>query len=587
MLATAMHAQPGVYALLIGSGISTGAGIPTGWGVVTNLIERLSAATNPTDTASHDLAATDPEQWWADNGDGELGYSSLLSALAPTPSARQGLLHSYFVATDDERDQGIKVPSPAHHAIAALVKRGSVKVILTTNFDRLLEQALDAAGVPAQVITRAEAVAGMTPLSHARVTIIKLHGDYDELDTRNTIDELTSYPDEWNALLGRVFAEYGLLISGWSGEWDRALVAALTAAPRRYPLYWDARSSKKHHAQQLLTAVHGHVVPAASADELFSDLSESLDALDQLAEPPLTTAMAIARLKRYLPNPVHRIAMHDLVMRVVDQLTTTIHEFPVAQNSITLETLDRQITDLRSATDPLLHLLIAGVHHDSDGTHTQLWVDVLQRLLDAHKMSSGNTVLVGLQHYPALLALRVMSAVAVHRGRDDFFIHLLVTPQWADPFRGNSPVAAAHVLHMDKVLEGNFVNGLPRWDGTSWLYPPSHLLREDLNDILVDYLGTAERYRMVIDDVEYRTGLVQYLTQESASGAYRSNSGEFVGERGWTGDNPSRPNAEVRLDRQFDTHGVGPWTALESEGGWYPGTLADYREILENYRRWG
>lgn len=30
MLATGMHAQPGVYALLLGSGVSTGAGIPTG-----------------------------------------------------------------------------------------------------------------------------------------------------------------------------------------------------------------------------------------------------------------------------------------------------------------------------------------------------------------------------------------------------------------------------------------------------------------------------------------------------------------------------------------------------------------------------
>ena len=212
MLATAIHAQPGVYALLLGSGISTGASIPTGWGVVTNLIERLATAADPTDTASQELAATDPGQWWADNGDGDLGYSTLLAALATTPSARQGLLHNYFVATDDERDQGIKIPSPAHHAIAALVKRGSVKVILTTNFDRLLEQALDAAGVSTQVITRPEAVAGMTPLSHAPATIIKLHGDYEELDSRNTIDELTTYPEQWNELLERIFTEYGLLI---------------------------------------------------------------------------------------------------------------------------------------------------------------------------------------------------------------------------------------------------------------------------------------------------------------------------------------------------------------------------------------
>lgn len=38
MLATSMQAQPGVYALLLGSGVSTSAGVPTGWGVVTELV---------------------------------------------------------------------------------------------------------------------------------------------------------------------------------------------------------------------------------------------------------------------------------------------------------------------------------------------------------------------------------------------------------------------------------------------------------------------------------------------------------------------------------------------------------------------
>jgi hypothetical protein len=34
----------------------------------------------------------------------------------------------------------------AHNAIAALVKVGWIKVVITTNFDRLIEQALDAPG---------------------------------------------------------------------------------------------------------------------------------------------------------------------------------------------------------------------------------------------------------------------------------------------------------------------------------------------------------------------------------------------------------------------------------------------------------
>ncbi len=41
-LASSMHAGPGVYALLLGSGVSRAAGIPTGWGITLDLITRLA-----------------------------------------------------------------------------------------------------------------------------------------------------------------------------------------------------------------------------------------------------------------------------------------------------------------------------------------------------------------------------------------------------------------------------------------------------------------------------------------------------------------------------------------------------------------
>ncbi len=127
----------------------------------------------------------------------------------------------------------------------------------------------------------------MTPLQHAGVTVIKLHGDYADLDMRNTVDELDSYPRRWNGLLGRVFDEYGLIIAGWSGEWDRALTAAIEKIKlRRYPLYWDGRSSTGAVAGKLITQHRGTVVHAVSADAFFVDLQTRIEAIDQLASPP-------------------------------------------------------------------------------------------------------------------------------------------------------------------------------------------------------------------------------------------------------------------------------------------------------------
>ena len=305
MLATGVHAKPEVYALLLGSGVSTGAGIPTGWGVVQELVRRAAAAHDPEDPGSADAAAADPEAWWSAHGDGQpLGYSSLLATLAPTAAARQHLLGGFFEPAGEDAEAGLKVPSAAHHAIAELARRGLIRVILTTNFDRLMERALEEAGVSPQVVASPAGVTGMTPLQHAQVTVIKLHGDYADLQMRNTIDELSTYPAELDSLLDRVLDEYGLIISGWSADWDTALVAALERLKsRRYPLYWDSRSSKGETARRLLAQHSGVVTPASSADELFTGLVDRIDALDRLAEPPLTTAVAVARLKRYLPEP--------------------------------------------------------------------------------------------------------------------------------------------------------------------------------------------------------------------------------------------------------------------------------------------
>jgi hypothetical protein len=153
MLATAIRAQPGVYALLLGSGVSRSAEIPTGWEIVKDLVRKVAALEGDDSAESRALAEDNPDEWWRQHQQGELGYSQILASLAPTSSAaRQGYLEKYFVASQDDREAGRKRPTEAHKAIAELVRAGWIRVILTTNFDRLMERALEAADVPYQVV---------------------------------------------------------------------------------------------------------------------------------------------------------------------------------------------------------------------------------------------------------------------------------------------------------------------------------------------------------------------------------------------------------------------------------------------------
>ncbi len=314
-LATSLHSSPGVYALLLGSGVSTGAGVPTGWEVARSLVARVAAAMYPDDVTAPAVAAGDPEGWWTEHGGGvPLGYSTLLPTLAPTPAARQALLRGYFEPSDEDRAEGKKVPGPAHHAIAGLVARGTVRLILTTNFDRLCERALEEAGISPQVLHRVDQVAAATPLAHAQATVVKLHGDYADLNQLNTIAELSAYPAELEEFLGRVFDEYGLVVSGWSGNWDHALVNALErVSGRRYPLFWASHSAPGEAARRLIAQHKALALSGYSADEFFTGVVRRLEALDRLADLPPTAPVAVARLKRALPDPVRRIEAFDII----------------------------------------------------------------------------------------------------------------------------------------------------------------------------------------------------------------------------------------------------------------------------------
>ncbi|SFK79327.1 hypothetical protein [Methylocapsa palsarum] len=42
-LALSLHHNPGVFALLVGSGLSRAADIPTGWDITVELVRRLAA----------------------------------------------------------------------------------------------------------------------------------------------------------------------------------------------------------------------------------------------------------------------------------------------------------------------------------------------------------------------------------------------------------------------------------------------------------------------------------------------------------------------------------------------------------------
>src|SRR4051812_26611635 len=105
-LAFSMHNAKGVYAVLLGSGVSSAARIPTGWAIVLDLIHKLALLSN-------EVCHPDPETWFRNKFKAPPGYSQLLERLGNTCSERQAIIKAYIEPTQDERNEGYKVPTQA------------------------------------------------------------------------------------------------------------------------------------------------------------------------------------------------------------------------------------------------------------------------------------------------------------------------------------------------------------------------------------------------------------------------------------------------------------------------------------------
>lgn len=529
-LAISLTNTKGATALLLGSGISSAAGILTGWGITLDLVQKMAAVEG--ELPGPDLAA-----WYQKKYDDEPDYAKLLQLLAPTPAERQRLLRGYFVPTDEEREQHIKQPTKAHRAIAEMVRQGYIRVILTTNFDPLLEMALEEVGVQPAVVSDAAAIAGMMPMQHEPVTIIKLHGHYLDTRLRNTPAELEAYEPELDRLLDRVFDEYGLIICGWSGVWDVALRQALLRCPtRRFSTYWTVKGGLAAEAQNLAKQRAANVIDIAGADGFFQGLAEKVAALEDLAQPlPVTTAVAVATLKRYLPVEAQRIRLHDLMMAEVEAVWERA-EGLIPTGLPTVENIAQTVGKLDGLCERLVHLLAIGAYWSGPGHHS-LWIKSVERMsrfkTDPLRSSSNYVIWSELAHYPLLLTFYAVGLGAVAAGNTELLLDLTLEAKLRGTYRDELEAPATRLFQPIGV------------DSLAPLWPTKHTL--SLNDHLHQVLRSAfveivpenAAYDDIFDRFEYSTALAfkGVLTELKDSNAQFFWHGRYLIRGGRSGGN--------------------------------------------------
>ena len=421
-LAFSMYENKGVYAVLLGSGVSRSAGIPTGWEITMELVKRAGIASG---VGEQD----DWQAWYVGQTGQQPNYSTLLETLADTQSERRAIIQSFLEPTVQDLEDGLKAPTRAHRSIAEMVKAGHVRVIVTTNFDRLMENALRDVGIEPTIISSVDTLLGAEPLTHAQCFILKIHGDYKDARILNTDVELGDYPPEYNVLLDRVIDEFGMIVAGWSGEWDHALRAAFLRAPsRRYPTYWLARGSLTELGQELVTRRRANVVSGTDADTFFDAINLKLETIREYRQPnPSSIELNIAMAKRFMARPEHRIQLDDLVTA---QARQTIADFaPLFEDRAEMRNLafNDWVLLYEATVEPIAHLATA-LGRWGTGSELSLVLDSVKGLYaEANKEQSGLVHWLRVKNYPAALVLYGYALGLIRANRLDVLYRVLST----------------------------------------------------------------------------------------------------------------------------------------------------------------
>ncbi|MGP7795633.1 SIR2 family protein [Sphingomonas sp. CLY1604] len=555
-LALTLHHSPGVQALLLGSGISRAAGIPTGWEITVDLAARVGAVEGA-------MGVSDWPTWYQERFGRPPHYSEVLDAVASSPAERRSIIHAYIEGQGEPRQ-----PTRAHRAIARLVSSGAVRVILTTNFDRLLEAALREAGVEPTVIASDDAILGATPLPHSRCTVLKLHGDYMDARIRNTEGELDTYSAPMDALLDRILDEYGLVVSGWSGEWDTALRKAILRAPnRRYPFYWTSQGVPAPAALDLVDHRDGRRIVVSDADALFERLTgkvEALRALDRLH--PRSVAMTVAEGKTICRDERSAPEWADLLAR---ELETTMDRVvsAIPTDRPTTDLVNEVVARIIGHSEGLRRLVLVGTRWGGE----EAFRAVLRAIVDAGSPAdaqSGYTYWSSLRVLPASMCFHWAIAGALMR-EDHERLARITRLELPRRYDGSASAAVTLPLGALRDVEWKFLPGLERqYTPHSWFF--SKLFEQDARDVAASTTQAQEAW----DDGEF------WIALEAAS----RRLPEYKKNRGWFWVPPGRfvwRGEGRRLADRLSAIRALPVDAPQYRAGLLGGDAAAASEMLE------
>ena len=344
-------------------------------------------------------------------------------------------------------------------------------------------------------------------------------------------------------------------------SWDNVICVFNTAYGDVSDLPFDLRLRRM--CTYAVTAEQA--VKADERDKLAAKFKEALVPVlrrfavkvqEDAAPKAMTPEAGSARVKEYLADDRHRIALSDLVIGQGNDLAQRIvgPEFPVnVPSRLTEDDIKQRVQQYEDISRVSRAIMMAGCYYGTAG-HEKLWIDLLQRVANPPGERNGSVALLDLRRYPALLLLYSGGIAAVAGEHHATLLGLLTKPKVTNQRRG-SDEPPLRLLTTHEVIEKELANQL--W-GQRWYAPVSEhifgLLRESFRVLLSD----DRQYQRCFDRFEYLRSLldVDVLGDVQSVGCY-----------GWRWKHPEE---DVRKEIEAEERAVGRnWSPYRV--GWFSG----------------
>ncbi len=442
------------------------------------------------------------EKWYTEAYQKTPNYSQIIEALASSQEERVNLLRPFFEASIEDMEQGFKVPTAAHRKIAQLVVKGYLKVIVTTNFDRLMENALKEIGIEATIISNPTHIENVMPLVHSPITIVKIHGDY--LDTKflNIESELTAYDPRLSEYLQNIFENFGLIVCGWSAIWDAALRASLAASNKfRFANYFTYLNKCEGAFKELALRRQAKEIQISSADVFFTDLVKNIEALESgMSSSPLLKPIALARLKKYIVKDESKVQLFELINEVVDINTQFIsaQSWPKPDE----ETIRASIETRLAKLDLTIALITQGIFWGNESHHF-IWFKVIAKYAHPPVHRSGWALWTSLSYMEAHFLFYAAGLSALEVG-DYAFLKKLFSISIENPYRDGQKVNIMNQLFGGGIIDKDTLNGIYK---TNKILPLNELVYETVAPYFSQWKTSDSYFDELFDSFELLVSL--------------------------------------------------------------------------------